>query len=110
MSCPVVNVKPDAIRTHASAVDEVSGGVAKAREAAGYLANADDGYGLLVKPYAVTTLGSLHDEITSALDELDTLTAEMPGKLRTAADGFETCDTTRAGDLAGKQAEIEKSV
>ncbi|MEU4413816.1 type VII secretion target [Nocardia salmonicida] len=106
----LVNVNLNAIRAQACSVDGVSGGVAEALEAANYLAHADDGYGLLVKPYAVSTLNALHDEITEALAQLDTLTAEMPGKLRTAADTFETCDATRAGDLAGKTAEIERNV
>ncbi|WP_194824715.1 type VII secretion target [Nocardia sp. XZ_19_231] len=106
----LVNVNLDAIRAQACSVDGVSGGVAKALEAANYLAHADDGYGLLVKPYAVSTLNSLHDEITEALAQLETLTAEMPGKLRTAADTFETCDATRAGELTGKTAEIERNV
>ncbi|MFJ2663194.1 type VII secretion target [Nocardia fluminea] len=106
----LVNVSLEAIRSQACSVDGVSGGVAQALEAANYLAHADDGYGLLVKPYAVSTLNALHDEITEALARLDTLTAQMPGKLRTAADTFETCDTTRAGDLSGKTAEIERNV
>ncbi|TCJ95294.1 type VII secretion target [Nocardia alba] len=106
----LVNVNLEAIRSQACSVDGVSGGVAKALEAANYLAHADDGYGLLVKPYAVITLNALHDDITEALTLLDTLASEMPGKLRTAADTFETCDTTRAGDLSGKTAEIERSV
>ncbi|MEU4320423.1 type VII secretion target [Nocardia fluminea] len=106
----LVNVSLEAIRAQACSVDGVSGGVAQALEAANYLAHADDGYGLLVKPYAVSTLNALHDEITEALAQLDTLTAQMPGKLRTAADTFETCDTTRAGDLSGKTAEIERNV
>ncbi|MFE1592421.1 type VII secretion target [Nocardia sp. NPDC058705] len=106
----LVNVNLDAIRSQACSVDGVSGGVAKALEAVNYLAHADDGYGLLVKPYAVITLNSLHDEILETLAQLDTLTAEMPGKLRTAADTFESCDTTRAGDLAGKTAEIDRRV
>lgn len=106
----LVNVNPEAIRSQACSVDGVSGGVAKALEAASYLAHADDGYGLLIKPYAVSTLNALHDDITATLAQLDTLTAEMPGKLRTAADTFETCDTTRAGELSGKTAEIERNV
>ncbi len=106
----LVNVNLDAIRSQACSVDVVAGGVAKALEAANYLAHADDGYGMLIKPYAVSTLNSLHDEITETLAQLDTLTAAMPGKLRTAADTFESCDTTRAGDLTGKTAEIERNV
>ncbi|WP_336083772.1 type VII secretion target [Nocardia sp. SSK8] len=109
MTC-AVNVSTEAIRTHAEAVNGVAAGVAEALQAASYLAHADDGYGLLVKPYAVTTLNDLHDEITSTLTTLNTLAAEMPGKLRTAADGFDTCDTTRAGDIASKTAEIERNV
>ncbi|MFE3543316.1 type VII secretion target [Nocardia sp. NPDC059177] len=100
----------DAIRTHAGTVSSVSAGVGEALEAANYLAHADDGYGLLVKPYAVITLNDLHDEITSALESLDTTTGEMPGKLNTAADTFDTCDTTRAGDISTKTAEIERNV
>ncbi|MGY0499918.1 type VII secretion target [Nocardia sp. FBN12] len=106
----LVNVDLDAIRSQACSVDVVSSGVGKALEAANYLAHADDGYGLLIKPYAVSTLNSLHDEITATLAQLDTLAAAMPGKLRTAADTFELCDTTRAGDLTGKAAEIERNV
>ncbi|MCA2208693.1 type VII secretion target [Nocardia rosealba] len=106
----VVNVDPNAIRTHAGSVDGVASGVASALEAASYLAHADDGYGLLVKPYAVITLNTLHDEIVDGLTELDALVAAMPGKLRTAADTFEMCDTTRAGQLKATTAEIEGTV
>ncbi|MFC4373786.1 type VII secretion target [Nocardia halotolerans] len=103
----VVNVDPQSVRAHACAVDAVSGGVAEALEAANYLAHADDGYGLLVKPYAVSTLNALHDDITGTLAKLDELAAAMPGKLRTVADTFETCDTTRAGQLRSTAAEID---
>ncbi|MFC6012066.1 type VII secretion target [Nocardia lasii] len=106
----LVNIDLEAIRAQAGSVDGVSNGVAKALEAVNYLAHADDGYGLLVKPYAVITLNSLHDEITTALARLDTVTASMPGKLRTAADTFESCDTTRAGELAAQAAEIDRRV
>ncbi|MFD3702480.1 type VII secretion target [Nocardia sp. NPDC058658] len=103
----LLNVNLEAIRSQACSVDVVAGGVAKALEAAGYLAHADDGYGLLLKPYAVATLNALHDEITETLARLDAMSAAMPGKLRTAADTFETCDTTRAGELTVVAAEIE---
>lgn len=106
----LVKVNLDAIRSQACSVDDVSSGVAKALEAANYLAHADDGYGLLVKPYAVSTLNTLHDEITETLAQLDSLTGAMPGKLRTAADTFETCDTTGAGELTATAAEIERNV
>lgn len=109
MTC-AVNVSTEAIRTHARAVDGVAAGVAEAMAAANYLAHADDGYGPLVQIYAAVTLNDLHDEITSTLSRLNTLTGEMPGKLTTAADTFDQCDTTRAGDIAGKTAEIERNV
>ncbi|MFD3594205.1 type VII secretion target [Nocardia sp. NPDC058640] len=103
----VLNVNLEAIRSQACSVDEVARGVATALEAADYLAHADDGYGLLLKPYAVATLNALHDEITETLALLDSSTAQMPEKLRTAADTFESCDTTRAGELKVVAAEID---
>lgn len=108
MTC-AVNVNLDAIRLHAGAVGGVADGLAKALEAANYLAHADDGYGLLVRPYAVSTLNELHDEITGTLAQLDTLTAQVPGKLRIAADTFESCDTTGAGQLTAAAGEIESN-
>ncbi|WP_280348821.1 type VII secretion target [Nocardia neocaledoniensis] len=101
-----VNVDVMAIRAHADAVQEVATGVAKAQEAATYLAHADDAYGLFVKPYAVNTLGELHDEITRLLDLLTTRSGQVPGTLRTAADTFETQDNASATALVATAAEI----
>ncbi|MFB7874839.1 type VII secretion target [Nocardia sp. NPDC056064] len=109
MTC-AVNVSVDAIRTHAATVDGVASGVAEAVQAASYLARADDGYGVLPKPLVWMLLDDLHDQVLSAMEQLGTLTAEMPGKLRTAADTFESCDTTRAGDITTKTTEIERNV
>ncbi|MFC4128780.1 type VII secretion target [Nocardia rhizosphaerae] len=100
-----VNVDAMAIRAHAAVVAEVASGVAKAREAADYLAHADDAYGVFVKEYAVRTLNELHDEITETLGLLGTRSDQVPGTLRLAADTFEASDTAGATALVAAAAE-----
>ncbi|MEV2222325.1 MULTISPECIES: type VII secretion target [Nocardia] len=105
-----VNVDPDQLRDHAQKVEQAIEGVPLSREAADYLAQADDGYGLLVGPYAKSVLNPLHDRITESLRTLTEETESLPRKLRFAADSFENVDQSRADGTDRQREQLEQQV
>lgn len=109
MAATVIRVDPDGTRAHASEVEELASGLAEALQAAAYLSHADDGYGLLVRPYASSLLGPKHDAIVAGLRTCDQVLAAMPGKLRQAADTFEELDDARQGELDAERERLDES-
>ncbi|MEV0030044.1 hypothetical protein [Nocardia sp. NPDC050793] len=90
-----IEFDPEGTRAHAKKVEAVLAGLGMALEAASYLAHADDGYGLLVRPYAVSALDPIHDRIVDSLGKLSDEAGTMPQKLRYVADTFEGQDRDR---------------
>ncbi|MBF6210405.1 hypothetical protein IU433_01220 [Nocardia puris] len=106
MAMAEVNVDPERAREHAKRVETISEGLAQALEAAAYLAQADDGYGLLVRPYAQSILNPKHEDIVAGLRHYSAAVAALPQKLRQAADVFEEQDAARKGALDKQRAQI----
>lgn len=109
MAATAIQVDPDGTRAHADAVEELATGLTEALEAASWLAHADDGYGLLVRPYASSILGPEHDAIVDGLRGCDQVLSAMPGKLRQAADTFEDLDQARQGELDVERERLDES-
>lgn len=109
MAATTIQVDPDGTRTHADKVEQLASGLAEALEAAAYLSHADDGYGLLVRPYASSLLGPKHDAIVEGLRTCDRVLSALPGKLRLAADTFEELDEIRKGELDAERERLGES-
>ncbi|MGV9611611.1 type VII secretion target [Nocardia xishanensis] len=105
-----IAVDPGGMRDHAAKVDAVLEGLSMAREAAEYLAHADDGYGTLVGPYARSILNPLHDRITERLRVVTEDAEELPPKLRFAADSFQNLDEGRKNQTDRQREQIEQKV
>lgn len=98
------------MRDHAAKVEAAIAGLPMAREAARYLAHADDGYGMLVGPYARSILNPLHDRITERLRVVTEDAEQLPPKLRFAADSFENLDEGRKNETDRQREQIEQKV
>ncbi|MFI2558795.1 hypothetical protein [Nocardia farcinica] len=103
-----VNIEVGVLRAHAATVTGTIEGVPKAREAADYLGHVDDGYGLLVGPYARSILNPLHDRISERLRVLVEETGAIPPKLCIAADQFQALEEERAKQLAQQGEQIDR--
>ncbi|WP_040796240.1 type VII secretion target [Nocardia higoensis] len=109
MAATTIRVDPEGTRAHADAVEKLATGLAEVLEAASWLAHADDGYGLLVRPYASSILGPKHDTIVDGLRTSEQALSAMPGKLRQAADTFEDVDEARKGELDVERERLDES-
>lgn len=101
MTTPGFAADTDAIREHAGTVDTAAGDLRYALAAAAYLTAADDGYGLLVQPYARSVLGDLHERVETALRSVADSAARLPGALTSAASAIERGETVSAESLEG---------
>jgi len=104
-----IQVDPEGTRAHADAVEQLASGLTKALEAASWLAHADDGYGLLVRPYATSVLGPKHDAIVDGLRATEEVVSAMPGKLRRAADTFDELEAARRAELEAERARLDEA-
>ncbi|RDI43252.1 type VII secretion target [Nocardia mexicana] len=97
----MLNVDPDQVRDHSGKVSAQVDSLNKALEAATYLSHVDDGYGMLIQPYATSILTRLHDRIVDGLQKVGEQAGTMPTKLNQAADAFEQKETASADALSG---------
>ncbi|GAB2673723.1 type VII secretion target [Nocardia goodfellowii] len=102
-----VVVNPEKVRTHAGAVESTLENVSKAKEAADYLAELDDGYGWFVGGFADLTVSSLHNRITDSLQKIVETTEALPKTLRHCADTFENLDAARKAAIESQQNQIK---
>lgn len=104
----VFNVEPDALCTHAGEVDGLAGSLSEAVDAAAYLARANDGYGLLNRPFVEILLTAIHDATAAELKRTHDGMAVLPGKVQKCADVFGDQDKERASILEKITEKVEQ--
>lgn len=108
MSDPVpVQVDPEALRTHATSVQQLTARLATVLQAANYINSADDGYGVIPKPLVSWLLADSHDTTVQAIGKLDESVGAVPGKLAADADSFTGADSALASALEGLQITVD---
>ncbi|MEU4312520.1 type VII secretion target [Nocardia sp. NPDC024068] len=108
MSDPVpVQVDPEALRTHATSVQQLTSRLATVLQAANYINSADDGYGVIPKPLVSWLLADSHGATVEAIRKLDDTVGAVPGKLAADADSFAGADGALAKALEGMQTTVD---
>ncbi|MGI5220794.1 type VII secretion target [Nocardia sp. CA-290969] len=101
-----MQVDPEALRTHATAIDGISARLATALQAANYISAADDGYGVIPKPLVDWLLDNNHTSAVEAIRKLTGKVAAVPQQLSADADSFAGADDAVAQALQGLQTTI----
>ncbi|MFC9894217.1 type VII secretion target [Nocardia sp. NPDC127579] len=99
-----LNVEPDKLRAHSISVATQTESLAEAVEAAAYLANVNDGYGLLCRAFAEMLLTGKHEDTATELRRTFDGMTPLSKALEKCADEFDRVDTERSGTM-GKQQE-----
>lgn len=108
MSDPVpVQVDPEALRTHATSVQQITARLATVLQAANYINTADDGYGVIPKPLVDWLLNDSHTATVTAIGKLDETVGAVPEKLVADADAFAGTDSALAKALEGLQTTVD---
>ncbi|WP_328391836.1 type VII secretion target [Nocardia sp. NBC_00416] len=108
MTNPVpVHVDPDALRTHATSIQQLAARLGTALQAANYISAADDGYGVIPKPIVDWLLADNHTATVSAISGLTDTVGAVPEKLSADADSFTGADGAIAKALQGLQTTID---
>lgn len=87
-----ISVDPDEVRKHAEVVTTLVTSLEKCLEAATYLGNADDGFGLIPRIPIKLLFDDKQDNTVSVIRSLAENVSEVPDKLKTVATTFEDKD------------------
>ncbi|WP_179830819.1 type VII secretion target [Nocardia amikacinitolerans] len=87
-----ISVDPDEVRKHAEVVTRLVTSLEKCLEAATYLGNADDGFGLIPRIPIALLFDDKQDNTVSVIHALAESVSEVPDKLKTVATTFEDKD------------------
>ncbi|WP_253786631.1 hypothetical protein [Nocardia amikacinitolerans] len=78
-----ISVDPDEVRKHAEVVTRLVTSLEKCLEAATYLGNADDGFGLIPRIPIALLFDDKQDNTVSVIHALAESVSEVPDKLKT---------------------------
>ena len=101
-----ISVDPNEVRGHAETVKQLMQSLSLSLEAATYLGNADDGFGLIPKPFARMVLDDNHRDTIEAIRKLAEDVAVLPDKLKTVADTFDDED----GEFGKSLTELRETI
>lgn len=94
-----VQVDPEALRTHATSIEALTGPIGQAVDAARAVSAPSDAFGKLCAFLPPLFVDSVETDGIAALEAAQTAVAEDAGKLRAAADGFAAGDEAVAAGL-----------
>lgn len=103
------SIDPDEVRAHAAKMTNLMTKMTLALEAATYLGSADDGFGLIPRPFVKWIYDDDHSATIAAIRKLAESVSVLPGKLQTVATTVEDLDGKFSKSLTDLEAEIAET-
>jgi hypothetical protein len=102
VSGPEIDLSPDEVRRHASAVDEYGRMIDEALAAAQHVRHSNESYGRLVGPLFVGILNVVQDRAIGELQNAVSATQSLADGLRAMAANVDSADQRAARGLGGR--------